>query len=90
MGPRKHYYKASGGDGIPAKLFQIPKDDAVKMLHSVCQQNWKTEQVATGLEKVSFHYNPKKEGAKECSGFYTVVLILHCSKVMLKILQAIF
>ena len=85
---RKHYYKASGGDGIPAELFQIPK--AVKMLHSVCQQIWKTEQVTTGLEKVSFHYNPKKEGAKGCSDYCTVVLILHAGKVMLKILQARF
>ena len=87
MGPRKHYYKASGGNGIPAKLFQIPKDNAIKMLHSVCQQIWKTEQVATGLEKVSFHYNPKKEGTKERSGYYTVVLISQASKAMLKIVH---
>ena len=53
--------KASGGDGIPVKLFQILKDDAVKLLHSICQQIWKTQQsVATGLEKVSFHSNPKE------------------------------
>ena len=52
--------KASGGDGIPAELFQILKDDAVKVLHSICQQIWKTQQVATGLEKVSFHSNPKE------------------------------
>ena len=53
-------HKASGGDGIPVELFQILKDDAVKMLHSICQQIWKTQQVATGLEKVSFHSNPKE------------------------------
>ena len=52
--------KASGGDGIPPELFQILKDDAVKMLHSICQQIWKTQAVATGLEKVSFHSNPKE------------------------------
>ena len=57
--------KASGGDGIPAELFQILKDDAVKVLHSICQQIWKTV-VATGLEKVHFHSNPKKGNAKEC------------------------
>ena len=52
--------KASGGDVIPVELFQIPKDDAVRVLHSICQQIWKTQQVATGLEKVSFHSNPKQ------------------------------
>ena len=52
--------KASGGDGIPVELFQSLKDDAVKVLHSICQQNWKTPAVATGLEKVSFHSNPKE------------------------------
>ena len=52
--------KASGGDGIPVELFQILKDDAVKVLHSICQQIWKTQQVATGLEKVSFHFNSKE------------------------------
>ena len=52
--------KASGGDGIPVELFQIPKDDAVKVLHSICQQIWKTQQLATGLEKVSFHSNTKE------------------------------
>ena len=58
---RKHpYKKATGGDGIPADVFQILKDDAVKMLHSICQQIWKTQAVATGLEKVSFHSNPKE------------------------------
>ena len=57
--------KASGGDGIPAELFQILKDDAVKVLHSICQQIWKTV-VARGLDKVHFHSNPKKGNAKEC------------------------
>ena len=75
--------KASGGDGIPAELFQILKGDDVKVLHSICQQA-----VATGLEKVSFHSNPKKGNAKECSNYHTVVLISQTSKVILKILQA--
>ena len=74
--------KASGGGGIPAELFQILKDNAVKVLHSICQQIWKTA-VATGLEKVSFHSNPK-----ECSNCRTIVLISYGSKGMLKILQA--
>ena len=78
--------KASGGDGIPVELFQILKDDAVKVLHSVCHQIWKTA-VATGLEKVSFHSNPKKGNAKECSNYHTIALISHTIKVMLKILQ---
>ena len=69
--------KASGGDRIPVELFQILKDDAVKVLHSICSA------VATGLEKVSFHSNPK-----ECSNYCTIALISHASKVMLKILQA--
>ena len=61
MGLRKHHYEqASGGDGIPVELFQILKDDAVKVLHSICQQIWKTVALATGLEKVSFHSNPKE------------------------------
>ena len=79
--------KASGGDGIPVELFQILKDDAVKVLHSICQQIWKTA-VATGLEKVSFHSKPKKGNAKECSNYHTIALISHASKVMLKLLQA--
>ena len=74
--------KASGGDGIPVELFQILKDDAVKVLHSICQQIWKTA-VATGLEKVSFHSNPK-----EFSNYHTIALSSHASNVMLKILQA--
>ena len=75
--------KASGDDGIPVELFQILKDDAVKVLQSICQQIWKTWAVATGLEKVSFHSK-----AKECSNYHTIALISHASKVMLKILQA--
>ena len=77
--------KASGGDGIPGELFQILKDDAVKVLHSICQQNLENSAVATGLEKVSFHSNPKE---RQCSNYCTIALISHASKVMLKILQA--
>ena len=79
--------KASGGDGIPVELFQILRDDAVKVLHSICQQIWKSA-VATGLEKVSFIPIPKKGNAKECSNYRTITLISYTSKVMLKILQA--
>ena len=75
--------KASGGDGIPVELFQILNVDAVKVLYSICQQIWKSQQLATGLEKVSFSSSPK-----ECSNYRTVILISHTSKVMLKILQA--
>ena len=77
--------KASGGDGIPLELSQILKDDAMKVLHSICQQIWKTQQWP---QKVSFYSNPKKDNAKEYSNYHTVVLISHASKVMLKILQA--
>ena len=76
---------SSGGDGIPAQLFQILKDDAVKMLHSLCQQIWKTKQWPQSWK--SFHSNPKESNAKICSNCCTVVLISHASKVMLKILQ---
>ena len=79
--------KASGVDGIPAELFQILKDATANVLHSVCQQIWKTA-VATGLEKVSFHSNPKESNAKECSNYHTIALISHTSKVILKTLQA--
>ena len=79
--------KASGGDGIPVELFQILKDDAVKVLHSICQQIWKIA-VATGLERSVFTPIPKKGNAKECSNYHTVALISHASKIMLKILQA--
>ena len=75
--------KASGGDGIPVELFQILKDDAAKVLHSICQQIWKTQQWPQDWKKVTFHSNPK-----ECSNYCTIALISHASKVMLKILQA--
>ena len=77
--------KASGGDGIPVELFQILKNDAVKVLHSTCRQIWKTA-VVTRLEKISFIPIPKKANAKECSNYHTVALISHATKVMLKIL----
>ena len=78
--------KASGGDGIPVELFQILKDDAVKVLHSICHVE--NSAVVTGLEKVSLHSIPKKGNAKECLNYCTIALISHTSKVMLKILQA--
>ena len=80
--------KASGGDGIPADLFQILKDDAVKVLHSVCKQIWKTQQWPQDWKMSIFIPIPKKGNAKECSNYRTIVLISHASKVMLKILQA--
>ena len=80
--------KASGGDGIPVELFQILKDDAVKMLHSICQQIWKTQQWPQAWKRSVFIPIPKKGNAKECSNYRTVALISHASKVMLKILQA--
>ena len=80
--------KASGGDGIPVELFQIIKDDAVKVLHSICQQIWKTQQWPQDWKRAIFIPIPKKGNAKECSNYRTVALISHCSKVMLKILQA--
>ena len=80
--------KASGGDGIPVELFQILKDDAVKMLHSICQQIWKTEQWPQDWKRSGFIPIPKKGNAKECSNYCTVALISHASKRMLKILQA--
>ena len=80
--------KASGGDGIPVELCQILKDDAVKLLHSICQQIWKTQQWPQDWKRsVSFPI-PKKDNAKECSNYRTIALISHASKVMLKILQA--
>ena len=82
--------KASGGDGIPSELFQILKDDAVKVLHSVCQQIWKTQQWPQDWKRSVFIPIPKKENAKECSNYPTIALISHASKVMLKILQASF
>ena len=79
--------KASGGDGIPAELFQILKDDAIKVLHSICQQIWKTQQCPQDWKRSVFIPIPKKDNAKECSNYHTIALILHDSKVMLKILQ---
>ena len=80
--------KASGGDGIPVELFQILKDDAVNMLHSICQQFWKTQQWPQDWKRSVFIPIPKKGNAKECSDYGTIARISHASKVMLKILQA--
>ena len=80
--------KASGSDGIPVELFQILKDDAVKVLHSICQQIWRTQQWPQDWKRSVFIPIPKKGTAKECSNYCTVALISHASKVMLKILQA--
>ena len=80
--------KASGGDGIPIELFQILKDDAVKVLHSICQQIWKTQQRPQDWKRLVFIPIPKKGNAKECSNYDTIALISHTSKVMLNILQA--
>ena len=80
--------KASGGNGIPAELFQILKDDAVKVLHSICQQIWKTQQWPQDWQKSVFIPFPKKDNAKECSNYRTIALISQASKVKLKILQA--
>jgi len=80
--------KASGGDGIPVELFQILKDDAVKALHSICQQIWKTQQWSQDWKRSVFIPIPPKSNAKDCSKYHTVALILHASKVMLKIFQA--
>ena len=80
--------KASGGDGIPVELFQTLKDDAVKVLHSICQQIWKTQQGPQGWKRSVFIPIPKKGNAKECSDYHTIALISHASKVLLKILQA--
>ena len=80
--------KASGGDRTPAELFQILKDDAVKVLHSICQQIWKTQQWPQDWKRSVFILIPKEGNAKECSNYRTIALISHTSKVMLKILQA--
>ena len=80
--------KASGGDGIPVELFQILKDNAVKVLHSICQQMWKTQQCPQDWKRSVFIPIPKKGNAKECSNCRIIALISHASKVMLKILQA--
>ena len=79
--------KANGGDGIPVELFQILKDD-VKVLHSICQQIWKTQQWPLDWKRSVFTPIPKKGNAKEYSNYCTIALISHASKVMLKILQA--
>ena len=80
--------KASGGNGIPVELFQILKDDAVKVLHSICQKVWKTQQWPQGWKRTVFIPIPKTGNAKECSNYHTIALISHSSRVMLKILQA--
>ena len=80
--------KASGGDGVPFELFQIVKDDAVKVLISICQEIWKIQQWPQDWKRSVFIPIPKKGNAKECSNYHTIALISHASKVMLKILQA--
>ena len=80
--------KASGGDGIPVELFQFFKDDAVKVLHSICQQIWKTQQWPQDWKRSLFISIPKKGNAKECSNYRTIALISYASKMILKILQA--
>ena len=79
--------KASEGDGIPADLFQILKDNAVKMLHSICQQIWKTQEQPQDWKRSVFTPIPKKGNAKKCSNYHTIALISHTSKVMLRVLQ---
>ena len=83
VGFRKHHYKASGGDGIPVELFQILKDDAVKVLHSVCQKIWETHQWPQDWKRSVFIPIAKKGNAKERSNYHTIALISHTSKVML-------
>ena len=80
--------KASGGDGIPVELFQFLKDDGVKVLHSICQQIWKTQQWSQDWKRSLFIPILKKGNAKECSNYHTIALISHASQIMLKILQA--
>ena len=80
--------KASGGDGIPVELFQILKDDAVNILHSICQQIWKTQQWPQDWKRSVFIPIPKKGNAKEYSNYCTIALISHASRIMLKILRA--
>ena len=80
--------KANGGDGIPVELFQILKDDAVRVLHSICQHIWKTQQWPQDWKRSVFIPIPKKGNAEECSNYRTIALISHASKVMFKILQA--
>ena len=80
--------KAGGGDGIPAELFQILKDDVMKVLYSICQQIWKTQQWPQDWKRSVFITIPKKGNARECSNYFTIALISHAREVMLKILQA--
>ena len=80
--------RARGGDGIPVELFQILKDDAVKVLHSICQETWKTQQWPQDWKRSVFISIPKEGNVKECSKYHSIALISHASKVMLKILQA--
>ena len=80
--------KVSGGNGIPVDLIQILKDDAVKVLLSICQQNWKTQPWPQNWKRLVFISIPKKGNVKECSNYHTVALISHTSKIMFKILQA--
>ena len=80
--------KAGGSNGIPVELFQILKDDAVKVLHPICQQIWKTQQWPQDWKRSIFIPIPKKGNTKECLNYHTIALIAHASKVMLKILQA--
>ena len=80
--------KTSGNDGIPVELFQILKDDAMKVLHSICQEIWKIQQWPQDWKRSIFIPIPKKGNPKECSNYHTIVLISHASKVMIKILQA--
>ena len=82
--------KVSGDDGILVELFQILKEDAVKVLHSICQQIWKTQQWPQDWKRPVFIPIPKKGNAKECSNYHTIILVSHASKVMFKILQARF
>ena len=82
--------KASGGDGIPAELFQILQDDAVKVLHLICQQIWKTQLWPQDWKRSVFISIPKKGNAKECSNYCTIVLTSHASKLMLKLLLGLF
>ena len=82
--------KASGGDGIPGELFQMLKDDVVKVLYSICQQTWKTQQWPQDWKRSVFIPIPKRGNAKECSNYHTIALISHTGKVMLKIFQARF
>ena len=85
---RKHHYEAYGSDGIPVKLLQILKDDAVKVLHSICQQIWKTQQWLQDWKRSVFIPTPNNGKAKECSNYHTIVLISQASKVIIKIPQS--